>query len=154
MWNWWDNFSRVLDILQEITVVMARVRDSTYCLIEVRLVVQHEEVHDLEGPGGEPVIVPPQWSIVQDGVLCSEVCVDCGDPILLSGLRLEEVSDLLKTQRVDSVSNTFIEGRVIHTVVRKHIVAILGQAIIWLVIRDLIPFNALLLILSVWESVG
>ena len=97
-----------------------------YCVVKVWLVVQHEEVHDLESPGLEPVAVAPERSVVQHGVIRLEVGVDGGDVILLGSVRLEEMSDLLQTESVDSMSDSVVERREVHPVVRKYCEASLG----------------------------
>ena len=38
----------------------------SYLFQKVRFVVQHEKVHDLQGPGGEPVAETPQRSIEEE----------------------------------------------------------------------------------------
>ena len=60
----------------------------THCFIEVRFVVEHEEVHDLESPGLEPVVVAPERRVVQHLVVRPEVGVDGGDVILLGSVPL------------------------------------------------------------------
>ena len=81
----------------------------TYCVVKVWLVVQHEEVHNLESPGLEPVTVATERSVVQHGVIRLEVGVDGGDVILLGSVRLEEMSDLLQTESVKSMSDSLVE---------------------------------------------
>ena len=71
----------------------------------------------------EPVTVAPERSVVQDWTVRSEVGVDGGDVILLGSLSLEEISDLLQTEGVNSMSHSLVERRVVHAVVRKYLEA-------------------------------
>ena len=92
-----------------------------YCVVKVRLVVQHEEVQDLESPGLEPVAVAPERRVVQHGTLRPEVGVDGGDVILLGSVGLEEMSDLLQAEGMNPMSHSAVERREVHAVVRKNI---------------------------------
>ena len=92
-----------------------------YCVVKVWLVVQHEEVHNLESPGLEPVAVAPERSVVQHWTLRPEVGVDGGDVILLGSVRLEEMSDLLQAEGMNPMSHSAVERREVHAVVRKNI---------------------------------
>ena len=91
-----------------------------YCVVKVRLVVQHEEVQDLESPGLEPVAVAPERRVVQDGILRPEVGVDGGDVILLGSVGLEEMSDLLQAESMNPMSHSLIERGEVHPVVGKY----------------------------------
>ena len=85
-----------------------------YCVVKVRLVVQHEEVQDLESPGLEPIAVAPERSVVQHGTLRPEVGVDGGDVILLGSVHLEEMSDLLQAEGMNPMSHSAVERREVH----------------------------------------
>ena len=87
------------------------------------MVVKHEEVHDLESPGLEPVTVAPQRSVVQDWIVRPEVGVDGGDVILLGCVGLEEMSDLLQAESVNPVSHSAVERREVHAVIGKYLEA-------------------------------
>ena len=90
------------------------------------------------------VAVAPERSVVQHGTLRPEVGVDGGDVILLGSVRLEEMSDLLQTESVNSMSDSFVERREVHPVVRKY-----GGTGFRLIV-DFIVFIALNL--SCWQS--
>ena len=92
----------------------------TYCVVKVWLVVQHEEVHNLESPGLEPVTVAPQRSVVKDWIVRPAVGVDGGDVILLGCVGLEEMSDLLQAESVNPVSHSAVERREVQAVVREY----------------------------------
>ena len=92
----------------------------SYCVIKVRGIVQHKELENLESPCLELVItVAPERSIVQQSILQPGVSVEGGDLILLGSIGLEEISDLLKTERVNPMSCSFVKGREVHSMGRE-----------------------------------
>ena len=88
------------------------------------MIIEHEPVHDLKSPGIKSVTVAPERSTKVDHILRSEVNVDCRDLVVFWSIRLEEVSDLLQAERVNAMSCSSKEGRVVQSSIGKDILAL------------------------------
>ena len=97
------------------------------------MIIEHEPIHDLESPGIKPVTVAPKRSTKVDNILRPEVNVNRGDLVVFWSIRLEEVSDLLQAERVNTMSSSRKEGRVVQSSIGKDILALNNLTIIFII---------------------
>ena len=86
-------------------------------LKQIFLIVQHEPIHDLEGPGVKPVLITPEWSVEVDDVVGPEVNVDGGYSIVLWSVRLEKISYFLQAQGMKAMRGNDVECGVVQSLI-------------------------------------